>query len=70
MLESRRVIFRQPVRKQLVDRCRLEDVPGNNVIADLARFFQQEDAKLFISSFIREFFQLYGRSQTRGTLGR
>ena len=56
-LESRRVVFREPIREELVDGGGLNDVAGHNMGSDFAAFFQENDAKLFIAGFVRQLFE-------------
>lgn len=61
VLEARRVVFREPVRDQLVQRGRLDHVPGDDVVANLAGLFEEEHAEVVISGLVGEFLQLDGR---------
>lgn len=52
VFKPRGVVFLVPVRKQLVDRRRFDDIPGYNMVAQLAGFLKDEDPEVFIACFV------------------
>lgn len=54
MFESVLVIFRQPIRYELLYSSGLNDCPGKDMGANLPSLFEKNYAKLFIASFVRQ----------------
>lgn len=67
MLEPGGIVLREPVWEQFVHGRRLNHVSGHNVVANLPRLLQQQDAKVLVSGFVCELLQPNSGSQTGGT---
>lgn len=52
--EAGGIVFRKPVRQELVNGTRFEDVAGQDMCADFGPFFQDYDAELVVAGVIGE----------------
>lgn len=63
-VEARLVVLGQPVREELLDCVGLDDSAGQDVGADLAGLFQEQDTEIFIAGFVGELFEADGGGET------
>ena len=67
ILKSRRVVFGEPVRDEVVDGRGFDDVARDNVSSNLACFLEEQDAKVLVAGFISQLFETYRCTETSRT---
>lgn len=63
-VEARLVVLGQPVGEELLDCVGLDDGAGQDVCAELAGLFQEQDAEIFIAGFVGKLLEADGGGET------
>ena len=63
VLETGGIIWIVPIREQLVNGGRFDDIARDDVSAELACFFEKQNSKVFISGFVGDLLKANGGAE-------